>query len=169
MFNLTHKSLFISTLAIAGISSFCLKASADTATVTLDANIPPLCQFDTGTLTDGTLGVDLTNYTLDSTNTANGGVSASVDVTCNTLGAVTIQSVAITEPSAAMTSARNTLNATVTDTASNTASHNGTTATGSIAITAGSTETLTVDLLADYNSILEAGIYSFDVTLEATP
>lgn len=149
--SLTSK-LLISSLLVAGAVALAPKAMAED--VIFSGTVTESCVFSNNTA--GSLGADAT--TLSSTNS--GGISATVDLTCNTTtGNVTIQSITDGNSTAATSTS-----ATVTG-ASVTMSFPGTV---TASVNQGKTP-LTVDMTATFSNFVPAGSYTYTVVLLASP
>ena len=157
-------SFALATLTL--VSSLCVasKASADTATVTISEDVPAACLFDDTTNTPGALGYNIATKTLNTASGTGSPTTGSISILCNAAGSISITSVTPSIP-AAMT--QSSLTATISD-GTNTATHNGTTSSGTITLASG-TEDITVGLNVQYAEILAPGNYSYAIELTANP
>lgn len=161
----TRSTIALAALTLAGVFSFSSQASADTATITVGATVPPNCAFTAATNIAGTLGQNLATKTLDSTN---GNGFGSIDLDCNSAGSqLAITSVNFVQPTGASTNLASQL-VTVTH-LDGTITNNGTTTGAPITITSTGVRQVKVDAKAIYNAPLIAGTYTFTVVLTANP
>ncbi|MDD1414950.1 hypothetical protein MEN41_09975 [Dolichospermum sp. ST_con] len=165
----TRSSIALAALTLASVLAFTSKASADTAQLKVETKVPSYCAFDAASLTPGALGKNFTNNTLDSTDTTNGGIVGSVDLTCNNPGSqLAIASVTFTQPTGASANLTSQL-VTVTH-PDGSVTYNGANASDPVSITSlGAIQNVKTDAKAVYSAPLIAGDYAFTINLTATP
>lgn len=152
-----RRSLFVSTLLLAGTFGFASSAKAQSAPVPFQANVPAECTLDNPQ--QGTLAVRDDGQLLSSASSI-GGIAGSIDIECNSDATLSV-SLPVEDTNNPTTG---TTLFSVAGTNNGSADSNG----GTFQLSANSKETVRLDMQAQ-NASFKAGAYNYTVTVTATP